>query len=462
MQLNAKHIRIITIVILLIILAGQAIWVYNLYQAQYQLITQVKDEALQTAILREYTHRHETMGGTILYNPLTHDSDTSRYVTKTVQLIDTSFTVTHDRHDPYSRIKLSQFILKDHLPVNVSMLDSIFKQELSHRGVTEALTFIEYIDLENNKVLHRSDNEQEEPKERDYTASELIIIDIFDTFGVKGYIQISPTAIVTKMAFQLVLTALLVIICGFFLTIIIRTFLLKEKTEQMRQDSVNTMTHEFKRPISVAVAKIALIPHYLRKGNSERVQQYAQQSILELNKLNTYAERIQKLSNNRKETITLNEERIHLQDFFTSLVEKYENTEEKSVKINLSMETRQTAVYADLLHFSNIMDNLIENAIKYSPENSVQIDIHISDEKNRLRISVKDNGLGISEKDLPHIFQKFYRSEHKNIQQRTGFGLGLTYIKALVEAHAGDIEVESKIGVGTEFTVYFPTENDAE
>lgn len=230
----------------------------------------------------------------------------------------------------------------------------------------------------------------------------------------------------------------------------------------MRQDSVNTMTHEFKRPISVAVAKIALIPHYLQKGDSERVQQYVQQSILELNKLNTYTERIQKLSNNSGETITLNEEHIHLQDFFTSLVEKYENAEEKSVKINLSMETRQTTVYAELLHFSNIMDNLIENAIKYSKENSVQIDIHVSDEKNRLRISVKDNGLGISEKDLPRIFQKFYRSEQKNIQQRTGFGLGLTYVKALVEAHAGDIEVESKIGVGTEFIVSFPIQNDAE
>lgn len=459
MQLNSKHIRIITISILFAILAGQAVWIYNLYQAQYRLITQVKDEALQTAILREHAYRHEKMGGTIVYNPLTHQNDTSRYITKTVQLKDTTFSVTHDRQDPYSNIKLNQFILKDHLPVNVTMMDSIFRQELSLRGVSEASTYIEYIDLKTKDILQSSKNDD---LTGEYTASELNVIDIFNTLGIRGYIQISPTAIVRTMTFQLALTALLTIICGFFLTIIIRTFFLKEKIEKMRQDSVNTMTHEFKRPISVAVAQVALIPHYLQKGDIERVQQYAEQSLLELQKLNAYTERIQKLSNNKRETINLDKQHINLVDFFTSLVEKYENIEEKSVKINLSIKTTQTTVYADLLHFANIIDNLIENAIKYAKKDAVQIDIRVSDERKKLKISVKDNGSGISEKDLPRIFQKFYRSENKNIRHKTGFGLGLTYVKALMEAHAGDIKVESKLGIGTQFIVSFPIQNDAE
>lgn len=459
MQLNAKHIRTITILILFTILAGQAMWINNLYEAQHRLITQVKDEALQTAILREHAYRHEKMGGTIVYNPLTHQNDTSRYITKTVQLKDTTFSVTHDRQDPYSNIKLNQFIFKDHLPVNVTMLDSIYRQELSLRGVHQALTYIEYIDLNNNDVLQSSQGDE---ITGEYTASELNIIDIFNTLGIKGYIQISPTAIVKTMILQLVLTALLIIICSFFLTIIIRTFFLKEKTERMRQDSVNTMTHEFKRPLSVAVAQMALIPHYLQKANTDRVQYYAEQSLLELQKLNTYTERIQKLSNNTRETIQLHKEHINIEDFFTALVQKYKDVEEKSVTMNLLMNTSQTTVYAELLHFSNIMDNLIENAIKYSREDVVQIDIHVSDEQNKLKISVKDNGLGIAEKDLPRIFQKFYRSEDKSIRHKTGFGLGLTYVKALIEAHAAEIKVESKLGIGTKFTVYFPIQNDAE
>jgi len=205
MQLNAKHIRNITFVILLIILAGQALWVYNLYQAQYQLITQVKDEALQTAILREHSYRHEAMGGTIVSFP-PENRDTSRFYTKTIKLIDTTFQVQFDRHDPYNSVKLSQFILKDHLVLNTNMVDSLSNEELARRGVSGARTYIDYIDLKNNEVLQQSDVEKEEPKERDYTASELNIIDIFDTLGVKGYIQIPSIAIAKTMIFQLVLT----------------------------------------------------------------------------------------------------------------------------------------------------------------------------------------------------------------------------------------------------------------
>ena len=458
MQLKAKHIRIITIIILFAILVGQAMWVYNLYEAQHRLITQVKDEALQTAILREHTYRHEAMGGTIVSFP-PERRDTSRYFTKKIKLIDTTFNVIFDRHDPYNSVKLSQFILKDHMPLNIGMLDSIFKKELSNRGVTEASTYIEYIDLETNEVLGHSQNGQSTD---DYTASKLNVIDIFNTLGIKGYIQISPTAIAKRMIFQLVLTALLVIICGFFLTIIIRTFFLKERIEKMRQEFVNTMTHEFKRPLSVAVTQLALIPHYLQNGNTDKVQRYAEQSLLELQKLNTYTERIQKLSNNNRGTIQLDKKHINIEDFFKSLVEKYEAVNEKPITMNLLMNTSQTTVYADFLHFSNIMDNLIENAIKYSREDGVQIDIHVSDEQKKLKISVEDNGLGIAEKDLPRIFQKFYRSEDKTIRHKTGFGLGLTYVKALIEAHDAEIKVESKLGIGTKFIVYFPIQDDAE
>lgn len=101
------------------------------------------------------------------------------------------------------------------------------------------------------------------------------------------------------------------------------------------------------------------------------------------------------------------------------------------------------------------MDNLIENAIKYSA-NHVQIDISISDEVDRLKISIKDNGLGIEPGDLPYIFQKFYRSESRAVQRTTGFGLGLTYIQTMVDAHGGEIKVNSIVGKGSEFIVYFP------
>src|SRR5690606_14271207 len=126
MPLNAKHIRIITLIILSAILAGQAIWVHNLYEAQYRLVTQVKDEALQTAILRAHSYRHEAMGGTIVSTPRFPAGDTSRYINKTITFIDPSFQVQFHRCQPYGDVKLRQLILQGPVPRNIAMLDSIF------------------------------------------------------------------------------------------------------------------------------------------------------------------------------------------------------------------------------------------------------------------------------------------------------------------------------------------------
>ncbi|WP_181182380.1 sensor histidine kinase [Sphingobacterium lumbrici] len=146
---------------------------------------------------------------------------------------------------------------------------------------------------------------------------------------------------------------------------------------------------------------------------------------------------------------------LNLQDLFSSVVEKYRTAKDNLVKLDLSLRTKQTTIYADLLHFANIIDNLIENAIKYSNER-VHIEITVTDAQDKLKITVKDDGLGILDSDLPHIFTTFYRSNDKEIQRRVGLGLGLTYVKALVEAHGGEIKVKSKFGMGSEFIVYFP------
>src|SRR5690606_8973490 len=128
----------------------------------------------------------------------------------------------------------------------------------------------------------------------------------------------------------------------------------------------------------------------------------------ELNKLTSYTERIQQLSNNTKETLSLDKEPVAIQEFFHALAEKYKDCDGKQVAISCAIRTGRQYIDADLAHFSNIMENLVENAIKYSDER-VTIAIAVSDVKDRLEIRVKDDGFGIPEKDLPHVFDKFYR-----------------------------------------------------
>lgn len=459
MKLNLRQIKICIAITLTVIMAGQGIWIYNMYKAHQSQLALAVNVSIENAILREISGRHEQLGGTVFMSLETRGQDTSRYITKTIRSADTSFQVTFDRYDPHSDYKLLQFLFnRDGFPVNLGTLHNVFKQELATRGFPLADTYVEYIDLANSQVLQSSKPDSLE--KGGYISSTTMPIDIFHTLAIKGHVHNPIGSIFREMTFQLVLSALLIIICMALLFVVIRTFFWRERIELMRQEAVDAMIHEFKRPISCAVARTALIPYYLQKDQSEKVQQYADNVLVELNKVTAYTDRVQKLSNDSRERILLSKENIVLRAFFEDIVEKYQDSEEKKVDIVLSLLTGREYLEVDMIHFANVIENLIENAIKYSGE-TVSIRISISDVEDSIAISIRDNGLGISAADQAHIFNKFYRSNSSAVQKRVGFGLGLTYVKALVEAHGGAIKVTSKLGVGTEFILYFPAKNDA-
>ena len=251
MRAGLKQIRICIAFILMAIVVGQGVWIYNMHQAYQAQFYATMNQSIETAILKEISYRDEQIGGTIVYVPLTGPGDTSRYVTKTIQSADTSFQVTYDRHDPNSQTKLLQFMLKDDLPVNVNALDSLFCKELTDRQFPLAATVIEYRDLTSDNVLDRSD--EQGVNKTGWLSTDIIPLDIFNTIGIRAYAEVPTLSILKKMAFQLVLSVILIAICMFFLLVVIRSFFWREKVEMMRQNSVNAMTHEFKRPISGAV-----------------------------------------------------------------------------------------------------------------------------------------------------------------------------------------------------------------
>ena len=128
--------------------------------------------------------------------------------------------------------------------------------------------------------------------------------------------------------------------------------------------------------------------------------------------------------------------------------------EEIGATFSLHLMATKVVINADEVHFTNIMFNLVDNAIKYSKENPV-IEISTRNVDNTIHISIKDNGIGMDKETQNHIFEKFYRAHTGNLHNVKGFGLGLTYVKNIVDAHKGKISVESELNNGSTFTISF-------
>jgi two-component system phosphate regulon sensor histidine kinase PhoR len=130
--------------------------------------------------------------------------------------------------------------------------------------------------------------------------------------------------------------------------------------------------------------------------------------------------------------------------------------QEKGGNIQVEWKAEDDLIMADEVHFTNLINNLLDNAIKYAGEKPPQIRLSTESQKRKLKIRIEDNGIGMSKETLNRIFEKFYRAHTGNIHNVKGFGLGLSYVKSMVEAHNGSISAESAVGKGTTFTILIP------
>lgn len=458
--MRSKHLNIQLLIIFVsaLITVNQIVWITNMYHLHKKELKNYANQAAIQAAFMEISERAELLGGFKVFSTnLSEPNDTSRYIEKRIRTVDTTYLLTIDKQDPTSMYKIIQLVLKDEMPIDLIKLNSFFKKELSERYNIKN-TYFDYLDIKANKVI-----KSDKPKHAssNYLQTDTIKLDIISSIGVIGYIEVPSAVLLNKMGYQLALSILLILIGGGCLIYLGRSFVLQWKLERLRQESVNSMTHEFKRPISSAVAMVSLIPFYVEKNDMSKVATYANNTIIELNKLTAYTERIQQISNNEKANIQLNKVGVEIEPLLQSIKERYSDRENSLKKVNIQTEvhTKNKFLFVDVLHFSNVLDNLVENAIKYS-NSEVNINIDVADTNEGVKISVEDDGLGISAFDLKYIFDRFYRSNRKELKRKTGFGLGLTYVKSMVEAHGGSISVTSKMNEGSEFVILLNDHNE--
>ena len=250
--------------------------------------------------------------------------------------------------------------------------------------------------------------------------------------------------VLRQMAGILITSSVILLILGFSFWYLIRTILRQKTLEEMKSDFTNNITHELKTPIAVAYAATDALLNFHQADDPNKRERYLRICQEQLGRLGGLVEQILSMSMERRKTFRLHLEEVRLSDLLPSLVELH-----KLIPEDLT-------VTADRTHLANIVSNLLDNAVKYSRDRA---DITVrcrrteTDGRTWAEINVADHGIGIARDRQPHVFDKFYRVPTGNLHEVKGYGLGLFYVKTMVEKHGGTVEVKSEPGKGSEFIV---------
>ncbi len=263
---------------------------------------------------------------------------------------------------------------------------------------------------------------------------------------------LSTTNFVLKqMAGLLSLSLFITLLIGFVMIYLFRRMLSQEKLHIMKNDFINNMTHELKTPIATISLAVDGINNPTVKNDEEKFRNYSNILKEENKKLNDHVERVLQMALLEKGELMLNKKEVSLKQILDNCIKTYQlQIQTKNAKVSFSGE--DVIAPGDEFHLQNAFTNLLDNALKYSGENS---EIHISLNKagNETVIRFKDNGIGIDKSIQEKVFEKFYRAQGGNLHDVKGFGLGLSYVRSIVEAHNGTIELKSEKNQGSEFII---------
>lgn len=248
----------------------------------------------------------------------------------------------------------------------------------------------------------------------------------------------------------------IIIITAFYLTV--RTMLRQKKLGDIKNDFINNMTHEFKTPIATISLAVDAMKNEKVIQDREKITYFSTIIKEENLRMNRQVETILRASQLEKQEVDLNLKPVHVHEVIKDVADNFAlQLEEKQGRAELLLNAENDLINADEVHFSNLINNLLDNAIKYSKEN-VPIFIKITTQLNgkNLVIRVEDNGIGMNKETVKKVFERFYRAQTGNIHNVKGFGLGLSYVKTIIEVHHGEIKAESTLGKGSTFTIELP------
>ena len=275
-------------------------------------------------------------------------------------------------------------------------------------------------------------------------------------FGIHYYNQFIYVLKKTSLFLGISMILMLALIGSFSFTIF--SLFRQKKLSEIKNDFINNLTHELKTPIfSISVIHKVLRQKLNRKMSAE-YNQYLDLLENENNNLRKKVEGVLDIAMIENGSLELKLREVNIHQVIEKAIKRYAFViEQKNGEIKVVLNANKVNIQLDEEHLINVINNLLDNAIKYC-EKQPEILITTKDINNGIEIIIADNGIGIDKKDQSSIFEKFYRVSTGNIHKIKGFGIGLSYVKMIVEKHKGKIQVQSKLGEGTEFIIFIPHE----
>ena len=255
--------------------------------------------------------------------------------------------------------------------------------------------------------------------------------------------------------FSSVVLVIVMAFLGYALFIILK----QKRLSEVQRDFINNMTHEFKTPISTISVAAQVLKDPSTMQDPQRLLNYAHIVETENQRLKNQVERVLTVATLNQEA--MKKESLDLHKIIDDSVQSVRvNLQEKQGTVHTELNASQTAITGDPMHLTNVVYNLLDNAIKYCRQKPL---LHITTQNNNgdVTLEIRDNGIGIAPEDQKKVFDKFYRVPTGDIHDVKGFGLGLNYVQTVVEAHGGSVHLHSEPGAGSVFTLKLKNEESA-
>jgi len=429
--MKRQYIKIITAISIVALLSVQGIWLYNTYNLLHRnLIIKLKEgfaRSIEGEVYKrlddnkEEIQRGEIIGG-----------------------------VRPDNDFYINVLAFHEFLLSWDFPLSMATLDSIWSKKLA-----EDIGPVNYLLLKTDSArIPIEQINRGVSGNSPYTLTIERPIRIDNSEYLRVVIESPYKIVIREMMVLLVTSFLIALILGYCIYLQISLIIRQGRIAEIRQDFTQAMVHDMKNPVT----NILMSANLLKTGKLDEKTQMKESCfdiiLKEGNRLLAFSNKILTISKFEEKKIKLAKNAVDLKQLFNSLIKEYLLSPSKEILFTTDI-TDDSVIHADPEYFIDVFRNLIDNSIKYSKE-TVAIHIRIEKQKNGTIIQIKDNGIGISQKDQKRIFNKYERSQSRDKQTQSGFGLGLFYVYQVVSAHGGSIIVKSTPDVFSEFTIRIP------